>query len=179
MRQAHEVEVGSQQTERLRLGALRFGEHDEVVPLAESTWRLWHAGQQRQAQPLLDLLRRTDARVECLPQEREPDPQHDPERQSQDAVAHRSRLDSSSAVCRLHRDGVLGQQRHRRVELGALRQEAFIGARPGSERLELLIRLISRARVRKRVEPGSIGRERHRIGRVGEPSIGPSPVCEQ
>ena len=84
--QACEIEVRAQHAEHLGAGAGRLVEHDEAVLLGEALRRRWDTRQERQAQPLSDLFRRADSRVERVDPEGQAKPEHQAEHEGQNGV---------------------------------------------------------------------------------------------
>ena len=80
-----EVEVDGEDAERLRFTRLRPFEHDQAVVLAHPARRLRQSREQRQPELLLHLLDRADARVQRVPEEREPDPEQQAEHEAEQA----------------------------------------------------------------------------------------------
>ena len=167
-----EVEIRAEHAERLRLYAGRIVEHDQMVLGAQLLARCGDPGEQRQAAELLaDLLCAAYARIECLPQEGETDPEHETEHEAEDPVAARLRLDLRHLV------GLLDDVRLGRGERGHLRElllpreEVRVEGRPPlagpSELRHAAVDVVEGALHRRRVELAPVDRVGARV-RVSE-----------
>ena len=96
-------------------------------PHLEASFARWfgEASQQGQSETVLDLVGRADAGVEGLPEECEPDPEHEAERCAEKHVSNGLRLDLASLVGGDH-IGVLRLERLGRTEEGNLVEEALV-----------------------------------------------------
>ncbi len=95
----HEIEAVSQHPERLRVRALRLGEHRELVLPPERPGRLREAAEKPQIEVPPDLVRRATALVERIPEEREPDARDQSQEKGEDPVSHNVRADLTG-TCR-------------------------------------------------------------------------------
>ncbi len=157
--EAGELDVGSQHAERLGVRPRRLRQHDEPV-LGDALRRRWDARELGQAEPLTDLARRPNARVERIDEERQAEPEDDAEDEAEHRVLPGRRRDLAGAFRRSDHVGPRGLQRLERRELLILVAQADgeLGAdlAVGLQLLELLCDLGSGPANRVRVELATV-----------------------
>ena len=109
--EVHELEIGTQHSERLRLSAVRAGDHHQPVPAAQRSRRSGDPREKRRLEPVADLRRGAHARIEGIAGECEPDAQHEAEHHAEHDGAFRARLDLRGAARGAQKRGVCRLQR--------------------------------------------------------------------
>ena len=118
--EGRELEVRAQDPERLGGDAVGGLEHGELLVAPETSPGVRKTREQREVEDCPDLLRRAEARVGGFAEQREPEPQHEAEREPDQAVAYRARPDLPRPLCLAYDDRVRLLKRNERRQLVGL-----------------------------------------------------------